>query len=372
MEKAPVHWPRVVARALALWLVCGGLSCAECAPPALADAAVRDADSTGIDRLPDGADEAGSDSVTADAAEDASDDAVGDDATFDRVEEAAFDSSVVDGDDGLDVVDAGFEIVPLDSSWRPPDVPSCSEFGRSINRLFCDMTRNSVCVSDEGPGRFFPCFCGCYESNIWSCAGGGAGSGPCPAVPPETGTSCIQEKRGVACFYYPGVECRCRPSDIGMSWQCTSNPPFCATANHDPVTDDVGAPLTSRVSDLTPEQALSWCRWVFRRRGFPEGTDFPVSPDDTPERTSSGYGARACGNVDLLCAQTLPLALCVQNLLRTPRCEATIQQLSDCAATLYNRCFRAGQGCAALRAAPNCTGTFVQPGGLFNCSTPLR
>ncbi|MFO0604377.1 MAG: hypothetical protein U0324_14435 [Polyangiales bacterium] len=138
------------------------------------------------------------------------------------------------------------------------------------------------------------------------------------------------------------------------------------------MTDDVGAPLGARVSDLTPEQALAWCRWVFRRRGFPEGTDFPRAPDDTPERTG-GYGGINCSNVDPLCMPTLPLALCAQNLARTPRCEATVQQLSDCAATMINHCLRAGQGCAALRAAPHCTDTLVQvTRSASACSLPLR
>jgi len=68
--------------------------------------------------------------------------------------------------------------------------------------------------------------------------------------------------------------------------------------------------------------------------------------------------------------QVLPVELCVANLLREPRCESTLQALSDCAATLLNHCIRVGLACAAHRAAPNCTSTYALPFGSRN--TPTR
>ncbi len=189
------------------------------------------------------------------------------------------------------------------------------------------------------------------------------------------GAECGQNDIAESCSYGIDLRCTCPRADPDSGvrqWHCTHQPSACVTANHDPVADAGGLPMDARLSDLTPEQVRRWCQWVFDRRGFRPGTDFPIYPEEVPGYASSRYGSLSCGGPLRACMQTLPLDLCVQNILRVPRCEATVQDLSDCVATMVNHCFRVGRGCASLRAAPNCLQTIVQVDTRSGCSTPLR
>jgi hypothetical protein len=65
------------------------------------------------------------------------------------------------------------------------------------------------------------------------------------------------------------------------------------------------------------------------------------------------------GSVCPLKPLSVPVDICALSL-RLHACEATIAQLDDCAETVSNACLRVGHGCAAFRAAANCSETFVQ------------
>ena len=121
--------------------------------------------------------------------------------------------------------------------------------------------------------------------------------------------------------------------------------------------------MDRRLSDLTPDEVRTWCRWRWHYLGGTDAEDGRLFPDDGPDYTSPGRGSAVCSGTALAaCLSRVPSELCAQNILRTPRCEATVQDVSDCMATVSNRCVRIGHGCAALFAAPHCIGTVVVPG----------
>lgn len=127
---------------------------------------------------------------------------------------------------------------------------------------------------------------------------------------------------------------------------------------------------TLLVKDLSTSEATAWCAWY-------NGSAFPgfVSPTGGPEpvEVSDGFTCPGgssqgtmCGNRDtnMLCAQTIATAQCVQNLQRRP-CEAPIAELDACVHAVLHPLEASPTGdcvdtCAVFRGRPSCDETIVQ------------
>lgn len=118
---------------------------------------------------------------------------------------------------------------------------------------------------------------------------------------------------------------------------------------------------------MTDAEITTWCAW-FVSTAYPDPTGaLPEDAEVSPQGRVSGYAFSTCGdqNGSGTCEQRLSINHCEANL-RLSACQATVDLLSDCAATVPNRCVMVGRGCDAYLAQPGCGDTIV------NCSARVQ
>ncbi|HKQ69813.1 MAG TPA: hypothetical protein VJT73_10765 [Polyangiaceae bacterium] len=169
----------------------------------------------------------------------------------------------------------------------------------------------------------------------------------CPHEEPTTGEGCFGLS-GIVCPYPVRRECVCREN----VWACVAEPLLQGPSD---------LPLSTAVKDASAAHREAWCTW-YAQLGYGPGW---LLPDELPV-DDNGYAQAPQGGEKInffgACYATgVAVSQCAANMALATACEATLDELSDCAMTVQ-RGLPSPHGCARLLSRPNCQGLLIHAG----------
>jgi hypothetical protein len=231
----------------------------------------------------------------------------------------------------------------------PSDAPEIGSECTVADGELCVYEASSVSSRDAGMPGWYACVAKGATHNVWVMPDAAYwiehNSPTCPAVQPAETEDCVVDSINSSFCHYPGAGCfSC--SNSTATWHCVDGPPWKLAVLPD------GLDASKRVVDLSEDDRRRWCEWYDCNI-----VDIRATPQVEGDHTVATGCVSAGELFDNGTWAQLPTPLCMGNL-RVSRCEATLQELTDCLST-FQYGWPIGAGCGRYFATPGCSGTIA-------------